>query len=197
MAHINSIGAGMFSDMSICVDDTEGATAIANPTEPNLKLCFANAVDPGASATAVTGAFRRITDVREFPSMGTPPNIVNVPVYGQATSQQIQGQADSPSIELTVNYIGTDWADEANQLGQLVGDGNQYVFRFTLMNSEPTATDATKYASTAGGVGTVQNSQYYWIGKIEAIQVNPQLTDANTATITISVQSDFFGAYTS
>jgi hypothetical protein len=26
--------------------------------------------------------------------------------------------------------------------------------------------------------------------------VNPQLTDANTATVTISIQSEFFGAFT-
>jgi hypothetical protein len=46
------------------------------------------------------------------------------------------------------------------------------------------------------GLGTVQNSQYYWIGKMDALQVTPQLTDANTATVTITIQSAFFGAYT-
>jgi hypothetical protein len=65
-----------------------------------------------------------------------------------------------------------------------------------LLNAEPTGAGATKYASTAAGLGTVQNSQYYWIGKLEALQVTPQLTDANTATITLTIQSDFFGAYT-
>jgi hypothetical protein len=42
----------------------------------------------------------------------------------------------------------------------------------------------------------VQNSQYYWVGKLEALQVTPGLTDATTATITITMQSEFFGAYT-
>ena len=139
----------------------------------------------------------RIKNVREFPAMGTPPNVVNVPVYGSATSQQIQGQADAPSMEITLNYVAADWAKEAsNILGSMVGDGNQYVFRFSLLNAEPTGAGATKYASTAAGLGTVQNSQYYWIGKLEALQVTPQLTDANTATITLTIQSDFFGAYT-
>jgi hypothetical protein len=79
----------------------------------------------------------------------------------------------------------------------MVGDGKQYCFRFTLMNSQPTGgTTATKYSSTAPGLGTVQNSQYYWIGKMDALQVTPQLTDANTATVTITIQSAFYGAYT-
>ena len=110
---------------------------------------------------------------------------------------EIQGQADAPSMEITLNFVASDWADEStNILGSMVGDGIQHVFRFTLMNAAPTGSGATKFASTSGGVGTVQNSQYYWIGKLEALLVNPQLTDANTATITITVQSDFYGAYT-
>ena len=55
---------------------------------------------------------------------------------------------------------------------------------------------ATDTVGGAASMGTVQNSQYYWYGKVEALQVNPQLTDSNTATITLSLQSDFFGAYT-
>jgi len=130
--------------------------------------------------------------------MGVPPNIVNVPNYGSKTSRQIQGQSDSPSFEVTLNFVPLHWQDAATYLGELVGDGKLWAFRFTLLNSEPTgSTFATKYASTAGGVGTVQNSQYYWGGKLEALQVNPQLTDSNTAVITISIQTDFLGAYTS
>jgi hypothetical protein len=77
-----------------------------------------------------------------------------------------------------------------------VGDGKQYVFRFTLLNSEPTGTGDTKYASTTAGVGTVENSIWYWVGKIDALQINPQLTDANTSTVTLTVQSALYGAYT-
>jgi hypothetical protein len=43
---------------------------------------------------------------------------------------------------------------------------------------------------------TPANTHFYWKGKIEAILVNPSLTDATTATITISTQSDFFGPHT-
>ncbi len=194
MAHITSIGAGLFSDLSVCVDPTEISTAFATPTEANFKAAFAVALANGSAVTATAGEFVRIKNVREFPAMGTPPNVVNIAVYGQKSSQQIQGQSDAPSIEITLNYVGSDWQKTANYLGAMVGDGVRRLFRFTLLNAEPTS---GLYASTAAGLGTTENSQYYWFGKIEALLVTPQLTDANTATVTITVQSDFYGAFTS
>lgn len=198
MTHINSIGAGMYSDLAIAVPATDLTTAqlAALDTSAEFLALFATEIE-SVGGTKGTNTFVRIENVREFPAMGTPPNVVNVPVYGSSTSQQIQGQADAPSMEITLNFVASEWAKEAgNILGMMVGDGKQYVFRFTLMNSEPTGSGATKHASTSGGVGTVQNSQYFWIGKLEALQVTPQLTDANTATVTITIQSDFYGAYT-
>jgi len=191
MAHINSIGAGMFSDLAVCKDPA--ILAAVTPKIANGTITSADFYAGFAAADFTGNTAIRITNVREFPAMGTPPNVVNVPVYGSATSQQIQGQADAPSMELTLNYIPADWAS-GTLLGDLVGDGNQYVFRFSLMNSKPEGAEG--YASSATGLGDVQNSQYFWVGKIEALQVTPQLTDANTATITITIQSDFFGAYT-
>jgi len=181
MTHIASIGAGIYSDLSVGTDATTLATAIAAgnaATKTELEACFA------------ASKYERILNVREFPSMGTPPNIVNVPVYGSKTSAQIQGQSDSPTIEITINYVATDWAAGAT-LGDMVGDGTQRVFRFTLLNAKPDGYDAT-----AAGMGSAENTSYYWIGKVEALLVNPQLTDSNTATLTISVQSEFLGAYT-
>ena len=200
MAHISSIGAGMFSDLAVAMPAAElsAAALAALDTATEFQALFATEIDT-QGGTKAANTFVRIKNVREFPSMGTPPNVVNVPTYGSKTSRQIQGQADAPSMEITLNYVPADWAKDGASptlLGSAVGDGIQRVFRFTLMNAAPTATGATAYSSTAGGLGTVQNSQYYWIGKLEALQVNPQLTDANTATITITVQSDFYGAYT-
>lgn len=195
MAHITSIGAGMFSDMAVAMPTTQltSAQLAALDTAAEFQALFATEIE-SVGGTKASGTFVRVKNVREFPSMGTPPNIVNVPVYGSRTSQQIQGQADAPSIELTVNYVPAEWA-AGTLLGDAVGDGKQYVFRFALMNAEPVAykSDGT---TPANGIGSVQNSQYYWVGKIEALQVNPQLTDANTATVTISIQSEFFGAFT-
>jgi hypothetical protein len=189
MAHISSIGAGMYSDLSVSKDaalltSVNAAILAKTGIETAFKNCFTASEFTGADAL-------RILNVREFPSMGTPPNIVNVPVYGQATSQQIQGQSDAPSMELTLNYVAKDWAAGSGGLGDMVGDGKQYVFRFTLLNAEP-----PNHASASTGLGQVDNSQYFWVGKLEALLVNPQLTDANTATLTISMQSDMYGAYT-
>ena len=198
MAHITSIGAGVFSNLAVAVpsSDLTPAALAALDTAAEFQALFATEID-SQGGTKAANTFCRIKNVREFPAMGTPPNVVNVPTYGQKSSQQIQGQSDAPSMEITLNYIPSEWAKESgNILGNMVGDGKQYVFRFALMNADSTGTGATKFASTAAGLGTVQNSQYYWIGKLEALQVNPQLTDANTATITLTIQSDFYGAYT-
>lgn len=193
MSHISSIGAGMYSDLSVSTPLTPPANFSLLNSSSTLQALFATEIE-NVGGTKAANTFVRIKNVREFPAMGTPPNVVNVPVYGSSTSQQIQGQADAPSMEITLNFIGSEWAAEtACLLGTMVGDGLQHVFRFTLMNAKPLG-----FNSTAGmtGVGSVDNSQYFWIGKLEALQVTPQLTDANTATITITIQSAFFGAYT-
>jgi len=200
MAHINSIGASLFSDLSIHTPTTPFLTSneISLMDEAvDFMAYFLVESAPGAKAS---GTFTRVKNVREFPSMGTPPNIVNVPGYGSKTSQQVQGQADAPSLEITVNYIADEWKS-GSVLGDLVGDGITRLFRFSLLNAEPLGGGNinVKYASLAAasfGLGTVQNSQYFWFGKVEALQVNPQLTDATTATITFTIQSDFNGAYT-
>ena len=198
MAHISSIGSGMFSDLSVCRE----LPVTVPTTEAGWKALFAVELANGAAATAATGEFTRIKNIHEFPAIGTPPQVVNVPVYGQKSSQQIQAQSDAPSMELTLNFVGSDWQEAANYLGMMVGDGNQYAFRFTLLNAEPAS-----YESTVAGLGTAKggaagtpacaNSQYFWIGKLDALMVNPQLNDANTATLTITIQSAFEGAYTS
>ena len=198
MAHINSVGASMFADLAVATPLTDlSATALAAlDTAAKFSALFATEIDT-VGGTKAANTFTRIKNVREFPAIGAQPNIVNVPVFGAKSSQQILGQSDLPSMEITLNYIPADWAKEAgNILGNMVGDGKQYVFRFALLNSEPTGSGATKYASTAAGIGTVPNSEYYWIGKLEALQVNPQLTDATTATITLTIQSAVYGAYT-
>jgi hypothetical protein len=194
MSHISSIGAGIYSDLSISVPTTRPSAAdlAGYDTAGEFQELFADAVLSSGSKGA--GTYIRVQNVREFPAMGTPPNVVNVATYGQKSSQQIQGQSDSPSMEIQLNYVPEDWAS-GTLLGDMVGDGYQYVFRFTLLNSKPVGYD-TDAAGGAASMGTADNTQFYWIGKVEALQVNPQLTDANTATVTITVQSDFFGAFT-
>jgi len=188
MTHISSIGAGIYSDLSFSVDESAAkATAIATPTFSNLALLFSSLQTVG-STTETAGCYKRIENIREFPAMGTPPNIVNVPTYGYKTSKQVQGQADAPSFEVVLNFIPDQWINTANYLGWYILQARQMFFRFTLLNSVPSA-----YGSNAFSTA---NSQYFWLGKMEALQINPQLTDANQATLTISIQSDFYGAFT-
>lgn len=197
MAHIQSIGAGMFSDLSVAVPSTPPVFA-ALDTESEFNALFASEIQ-SAGGTLGANTFVRVKNVREFPAMGTPPNIVNVPTYGQKTSQQIQGQSDAPNLEITLNYVPSEWS-AGSVLGNMVGDGKQYVMRFALLNAQSpgyASTGANNLGgSAATGAGSVENSVYYWVGKVEALVVNPQLSDANTATITLSLQSKFYGAYT-
>jgi len=204
MPHINSIGAALFTDLSVVVGTVAVGKAETTATAPATKdLTGFQAI---FNTVASVAKYAKISNVREFPAIGAPANIVSVPVYGQKQGQSIGGQADAPSLELTINYVATDWAKNIagtspeSTLGNMVGDGVSRVWRFTLLNADPTLVTVTatqgKYDSNAAGLGTVQNTQYYFYGKLESLLITPSLTDATTATIAISVQSDFYGAYT-
>lgn len=170
MAHISSLGAGVYTYLDIYAGDVAGVDTLS---EFVALFATANAAD-----------ISRMPSVREFPSVGTPANIVNVPVYGQKSSSQVQGQSDAPSLELTINYVPADMTD----LYDLIG--TQVAFRVLM------AAEAVSLADSIASTLDVENTEFYFLGKVEAILVNPQLTDANTATVTLSAQSDFFGPAT-
>ena len=169
--HISSLGAGIYSYLDIYTGTLTPATETATDYA-------------GLFVTGNSDDILRMPSVREFPSVGTPANIVNVPVYGQATSSQVQGQADAPSLEVTINYVPADM----NDIHDLVGE--EVYFRFLM------AAAAIDLGTSLGATIQTENTSFYFKGKIEAILVNPQLTDATTATITLSAQSDFFGPAT-
>lgn len=174
MAHITTLGAGIFSYLDIY----SGTVAATVDTASEFADLF---------VTANSSDVKRMPSVREFPSIGTPANIVNVPVYGQNTSSQVQGQADAPSLEVTVNYISDDMTDFHSLIG------TEVAFRFMMCTQSTDLAASLDTASSALGYG---NTEFYFRGKIEAILVNPALTDATTATVTLSAQSDFFGPAT-
>jgi hypothetical protein len=197
MAHLSSIAAAMFSDLSVSSTVWTGTAY----TETVFDGYFAAPLEPTVAPAAAS--YYRIKNVREFPAVGTPPNIVKVPVYGQKISQQIQGQADAPNLEIKINYIATEWDASTSKLAAMIGDGKKYVFRFALLASEPEGYNAT--AATAAGsiasskvdnAATCENTSWYWIGSIAAIQTTPSLTDSTQATLTLTLQSDFYGAFT-
>jgi hypothetical protein len=175
MAHISSLGAGIFTYLDLF----KGTIPANTDTAAECAALFVGSVPGTADADHV-----RMPSVREFPSVGTPANIVNVPVYGQKTSSQVQGQADAPSLEVTVNYNAADMGAIHDLIGQ------NLVFRFMMCASAVTEDEA------AAATVTPENTEFYFLGKIEAILVNPALTDATTATVTLSAQSDFFGPAT-
>jgi hypothetical protein len=197
MAHINSIGTAMFTDLSVATGVVASGVA-ASPAPATLDAAGFQALF--STETSAAGGFSRVKNVRDFPAIGTPANIVNVPVYGSTTSQTVQGQADAPSLEVTINYVPADWAKGVGgtALGNMVGDGTQRAWRFTLAQTDSLGTTAaTKYASVAAGLGTIQNSQFFFVGKLESLLVTPSLTDATTATLAFSIQSQFYGPFTS
>jgi len=174
MAHISTLGAGIFTYLDIYT----GTVAASVDTASEFAGLF---------VTANASDVKRLPSVREFPSIGTPANIVNVPVYGQNTSSQVQGQSDAPTLEITVNYIPDDMTDFHTLIG------TEAAFRFLMAAQSCGLTESLATASTALSYG---NTEFYFKGKIEAILVNPALTDATTATVTLSAQSDFFGPAT-
>jgi hypothetical protein len=175
MAHISSLGAGVFTYLDVFTgtipDNTDTAAEVA--------ALFVGSTPGTSDADHV-----RMPSVREFPSIGTPANIVNVPVYGQKISSQVQGQADAPSLEVTVNYVADDMAAIHALIGQ------NLAVRFMMCASAVTEDES------ADSTIATENTEFYFLGKIEAILVNPALTDAVTATVTLSTQTDFFGPAT-
>ena len=207
MAHIASIGAGLFSTIMICRATTAANVDLVSRagdfTEANWNTIFsdhdiASPVAIPASGNPTAQPFEIITNLREIPAFGTPANIVNVPVYGQSTSSQIQAQADAPSLEVTLNYVPSLWSGTSSgSLNQLLNDRTQVLIGITLTNNQIDGSgDALAYERTSTGIGTVENSATFFVGRMEALQITPSLSDTNQATLTLSAQSGFFGPFT-
>jgi len=211
MAHISSIAAAMFTDLAVAIGTTTGGIA-GNPAPATLNQAGFDALFTTTSATALK--YLQVSNVREFPAVGTPSNIVNVPVFGQRQSQTIGGQADAPTLDVTINYVPNDWAKgststtwaanvvatKGTELANMVSDGKSRAWRMALLAAQPTGATLgptqSQYDSNAGGLGKVENSVFYWMGKIESLLITPSLTDATQATLSFSIQSDFYGPYT-
>jgi len=192
MAHISSIGAALFTDFSVATPATELTKGELEALDSSTEFfaLFATEIS-NFGGTRAAGAFVRISNLREIPQLGDAPNIVNVPEFGQKTSSSIQAQSDAPSMELQINYVPANWAP-TTILGAMKGDDKQRVFRIALLPSAP----AGGYASSSAGLGTAPNSQYFFVGKVEAIQFQPSLSDATIGTLTLSVQGKTYGAFT-
>ena len=162
------------------------------------------------------GNFTYIPNMREAPSFGVPPSLVNVPEFGSKTSKQVQGQADPTNIEVSINYVAELWSND--RLGGVVGDTNSYLMAIVLANAEPAgyglSGSGTNGATVDGDTGTtpatkpiigwsssavtnnIENSIVFFVGEMSSLQFTPNLTDANQATITVALKSSFSDPYT-
>jgi len=183
MAHIDNIGASIYTR----IDYVPGNISTADRATPaNLAAKFeATAAADGAAATT-EAAVVAIEGIREFPSLGTPSNIVNVPQYGQSISSQIQGQADAPSLEFTFNYIPTNHA----ALDTLRKAGTNLVFRVRLSNTEDGGVQDTPAADA-----TTEYEDIFFQGTIASFEIVPALTDATQANIALTIDGDFEGPF--
>ena len=187
MAHINSIGAGIYSRVLVAVSEFAGTFDADTDYKGNFASLAANRNDPDNAITVAANAFLPIPEMREAPSFGVPPSLVNVPNFGSATSKQVQGQADPTNIELAINYVPRQWIK--NELGAFVNDGKDHLMAVVLMNSAPETSD---FVLTSASIGSgVQNSIVYFVGSLAAIQFQPNLADSNQGTVTIALKSEF------
>ena len=134
----------------------------------------------GIKALVVDGSgVTAIGNVREFPSLGTPANIVNVPVYGQSISAQVSGQSDAPSLEFTLNYVPADHY----ALDTLRVAGSQLAFRVRLASAE----------NGLDGGEADEYDDFYFKGTVASLEITPALNDATQATLALTINTDFFG----
>ena len=163
MALINNIGAGIFTTLKY-VEDSNTATLPTNDTTHQSAITTGGLFVGSAS----------VPKIRDFPSFGTPANIVNVPQYGQRVSSQISGQSDAPTLEFSLNYVPHDH----NTIAGLINDGKTYIFQLDVKN-------------TASG----NNAAFYVKGSFASLEVTPSLTDSNQATLTLTTISDYTGPF--
>jgi len=190
MALPTSISAAQYSAIAV-----SKSALPASYTETLLKGCF----------TATTN-YVEIKNIRDMPALGTPANIIKVPVYGQAQTQSIGAQSDAPDLELTINFVPSEWAKTTGGngvfattglLGDAVADGTAKVFQVALLTAKaPNLATGTAPNVSGTTAGTVPNALIYFVGKIESLLVTPARDDAMTATVALSIQSDFYGPYT-
>jgi len=188
MAHISSIGASKFTTLDYVVNTANNAASAA----ADLHGLFAdNSTAILATATqtdeTVVSGVSHVGNIREFPSLGTPANIVNVPVYGQSTSSQVSGQSDAPSLEFTVNYVPADHAE----LDVLRKSAARLCFRVRIADADIT--------TDAAGILTADNADkfadFYFFGTVASFEISPSLSDSLQATIAVTIEGDFNGPF--
>ena len=178
MAHISTIGAGIYSTLAFRTTLFTGT-----PTITNTNL----ATESAAGTGAISNTFSLISNIREMPAVGTPANIVNVPRYGSDTTLQVAAQADAPTLEFTLNYVPSVVAQQTMQAA--VANRTTFAFRLRLANGSDGAG-----AAVLGS--TVQFDDFAFNATVASFLVTPSLSDSTQATMTLALTSDITGPLT-
>ena len=135
-------------------------------------------------------------NIRDMPSFGTPANIIKVPEFGRDQTLSIGAQPDAPDLEFTINFVGSDWDEEASAtvVGDYVSDGRTRPMMISMLSSEASSNNIGE--GGAGGIAGALNATIFFAGRIESALFNPMRDDASTVTVALSVQSNFYGPVT-
>jgi hypothetical protein len=192
MTQLSKISAGKFTSLDY-IPSTSTATALADisdlmVSDTNQKLVTLSTAGVPVRES-LEGNVKHIGNVREFPSIGTPANVVNVPVYGQSTSSQVAGQSDAPSLEFSLNYVASEHA----ALDTLRQAGTRLLFRVRMTDSSNLVAAAAPNLGVPTAFVDDEFSDFYFFGTIASFEITTNLTDAIQATISLTVEGDFVG----
>ena len=132
-----------------------------------------------------------MNSIRDMPQFGVPANIVKVNEFGIAVSKSIQVQADAPDLEFTLNLVPQDFDSATTSgIGSIVGDNTTRLICVNGLSSE------LNNSTLRNAVGSVDNWQMFFLGRVESRLVSPMRDDATQVTLAMSSQSDFWGLRT-
>ena len=206
MPNISSIGAGIYTSLAyVNLPVVDGAGDASNvgrgATVDTWAGFFETRGSTGGlsdgdqvswSVGASAAAFGRI---REFPNLGIPANVVNVPQYGQGASSQIAGQSDAPSLDFTFNYVPTEHAF----ISTLRESGESKLFRIRLSNAqqaEDTSGVILPYEVVDGSGSDMREfSDFFLFGSVASFEIVPNLTDSNQLNVTLTIDGEMKGPH--
>jgi hypothetical protein len=196
MPHISSIGAGMYTSLAyVDLPVVEGSgSAGVNIGQGDTPAEWTEEFETGSVGggyTAATAA-NNIGRIREFPNLGIPANIVNVPQYGQAVSSQIAGQSDAPSMDFTFNYV----PEEHAFIEEMRAGGDLYLFRVRLANAKQDTDVNKNNLPTVEDGSIVEASDFYFFGKVASFEIVPNLTDSNQLNVSMTIDGEMVGPAT-
>ena len=223
MPNISAIGAGIYTSLAfidlpvIVTVHTDSTAHVGKADGPSdwVQYFETRGTPPAGGdgsfvpwSTNSNGDAKSFGKVREFPNLGIPANVVNVPQYGQATSSQITGQSDPPNLDFTFNYVATEHAF----IDALRAEGTQRLFRVRLSNGELITAGGTNPSggSDAGGTEGVQLpyeteisatteyrefSDFFFFGSVASFEIVPSLTDSNQLNVSLTIDGQLDGPH--